>query len=48
LVKQELTTATKNAAFKFAHASQQALVLKKGNHLYKIDQMIQLVGSTMK
>lgn len=31
--KIRLTTATKKAPFKFAQASQQALVLRKGNHL---------------
>lgn len=30
------TTATRNAAFKFPHASQQARFVKKGNHLYMI------------
>jgi hypothetical protein len=30
---QALTTATKNAALRFAQASQQALVWRAGNHL---------------
>jgi hypothetical protein len=32
----ELTTATRNAPFKFAQASQQALVLRNGNHLCQL------------
>ena len=31
----ELTTAIKKAAFKLPQASQQALVIRKGNHLHK-------------
>jgi len=35
-----LTTATRNAPFRFAQASQQAFVLRKGNHLYVMISVI--------
>jgi hypothetical protein len=37
----KLTTATRNAPFRFAQASQQAFVLRKGNHLYVMISVIQ-------
>lgn len=43
---QELTTATKKAAFKFPQASQQAFVVKKGNHL--LTKILKKGGQTNK
>jgi hypothetical protein len=37
---RKLTTATRNAPFKFAQASQQAFVCRKGNHLGRIHLVI--------
>jgi len=36
----KLTAATRNAPFRFAQASQQAFVLRKGNHLYVMISVI--------
>jgi len=41
---QEPTTATRNAAFKFPQASQQARVVRKGNHMRTTDRARKRTG----
>lgn len=40
MIGETLTTATRNAAFKFPQASQQALEVKNGNHLLNMETSI--------